>query len=114
MLAAKPGLNVEAAAQVAHALSVHKVVIEDDYFTAVDDLARTESEVEEDAGADMIGDVEFNSACYYKYFSIDRDGLIGNLVGRELPKDILAQDEKAATELAEPPAAQFSSPRRWE
>ena len=72
--------DVEAACQVAHALSTHKVDHEFDYFTAVDDLQGL-SEEEEDAGADMIGDVEFNSACYYKYFSIDVAGLIDNLTG---------------------------------
>lgn len=30
----------------------------------------------------MIGDVEFNSACYYKYFSVDAEGLVDNLTGR--------------------------------
>lgn len=72
--------DVEAACQVAHALSTHKVDHEFDYFTAVDDLQGL-SETEEDAGADMIGDVEFNSACYYKYFSIDVEALIDNLTG---------------------------------
>lgn len=72
--------DVEASCQVAHALSTHKVDHEFDYFTAVDDLQGL-SEAEEDAGADMIGDVEFNSACYYKYFSVDVEGLVDNLTG---------------------------------
>src|SRR5699024_4437294 len=38
MLASSPAYNVDAACQVAHAISVHSIVIEDDYFTAVDDL----------------------------------------------------------------------------
>ena len=33
--------DVEAAAQVAHAVTVHKVAVEDDFFTAVDDLSLT-------------------------------------------------------------------------
>lgn len=75
--------DVEASCQVAHALSTHKVDHEFDYFTAVDDLqGADESEREEDSGADMIGDVEFNSACYYKYFSVDVEGLVDNLTGR--------------------------------
>lgn len=75
--------DVEAACQVAHALSTHKVDHEFDYFTAVDDLqGANETEQEEDSGADMIGDVEFNSACYYKYFSVDAEGLVDNLTGR--------------------------------
>jgi len=75
--------DVEATCQVAHALSTHKVDHEFDYFTAVDDLqGANETEQEEDSGADMIGDVEFNSACYYKYFSVDAEGLVDNLTGR--------------------------------
>ncbi len=46
------------------------MVQEWDYYTAVDDLAESRDD-EDDSGAAMIGDVEFNSACYYKYFSID-------------------------------------------
>jgi CRISPR system Cascade subunit CasC len=91
--------DVEASTQVAHAISTHAVKHEFDYFTAVDDLARTNGEVEEDAGADMIGDVEFNSACYYKYFSIDREGFIDNLIGRVLQQEIADRDEAAAIEL---------------
>ncbi len=77
--------DVEAAAQVAHAISTHKVETEFDYYTAVDDLLG-QSEEEEDAGADMIGDVEYNSACYYKYFSLDVQGIVDNLTGKSFMK----------------------------
>jgi CRISPR system Cascade subunit CasC len=76
MLAAKPGCNVEAAAQVAHALSVHKVVIEDDYFTAVDDL-----NTKEDSGAGHVGTQEFASAVLYQYVCVDLAQLAENLGG---------------------------------
>lgn len=72
--------DVQAAVQVAHALSTHKMEHEFDYFTAVDDLQDQNAD-EEDKGAGMIGDVEFNSACYYKYFSVDVSALVENLVG---------------------------------
>lgn len=75
MLAAKPSFNVEAAAQVAHAITVHKVAVEDDYFTAVDDLNRHE----EDAGAGHIGETEFAAGLFYLYVCIDRDLLEENL-----------------------------------
>jgi len=95
--------DVEAACQVAHALSTHKVDHEFDYFTAVDDL-RGLSEEEEDGGADMIGDVEFNSACYYKYLSIDTAELVRNLTGegpfRRKAGEVSASDHAAAVELA--------------
>lgn len=72
--------DVEASIQVAHAISTHKMEHEFDYFTAVDDLKGLAGD-EEDRGAGMIGDVEFTSACYYKYFSLDVDGLADNLAG---------------------------------
>lgn len=74
--------DVEAATQVAHAISTHKMDHEFDYFTAVDDLQGVEAD-DDETGAGMISDVEFNSACYYKYFSLDLDGLIANLAGPE-------------------------------
>ena len=75
MLAAKTEFNVEAACQVAHAISIHKVAIEDDYFTAVDDLKTAE----EDAGAAHVGTQEFASAVLYHYVCIDRGLLAENL-----------------------------------
>lgn len=93
--------DVEASCQVAHALSTHRVEEEFDYFTAVDDLqGKDESEREEDSGADMIGDVEYNSACYYKYFSVDLRALVDNLVGRGIRKEVPAEEERQAGELA--------------
>ncbi|MFI7122187.1 type I-E CRISPR-associated protein Cas7/Cse4/CasC [Amycolatopsis sp. NPDC049868] len=77
MVANLPDLNVEAAVQVAHALSVHTVANEYDYFTAVDDHKRADEE--EDAGAGMIGTVEFNSSTLYRYAALDVDQLFGNL-----------------------------------
>jgi CRISPR system Cascade subunit CasC len=79
MLAAKTEFNVEAACQVAHAISIHKVAIEDDYFTAVDDLKTAE----DDAGAGHVGTQEFASAVLYHYVCIDRGLLAANLGGDE-------------------------------
>ncbi|PXY18438.1 type I-E CRISPR-associated protein Cas7/Cse4/CasC [Prauserella flavalba] len=77
MVADQTDLNVEAAAQVAHALSVHEVATEFDYFTAVDDHKKADEE--EDAGAGMIGAVEFNSSTLYRYATVDVDQLEENL-----------------------------------
>ncbi|WP_018681744.1 type I-E CRISPR-associated protein Cas7/Cse4/CasC [Actinokineospora enzanensis] len=77
MVANLPDLNVEAAVQVAHALSVHGVTNEYDYFTAVDDHKSADDE--EDSGAGMIGTVEFNSSTLYRYAALDVDLLRGNL-----------------------------------
>jgi CRISPR system Cascade subunit CasC len=80
MLADLPKRNIDAASQVAHAISTHQVSSEFDYYTAVDDLKPTDT-----AGADMIGTVEFNSACFYRYANIDISQLEKNLGGdREL------------------------------
>jgi CRISPR system Cascade subunit CasC len=77
MVADLTDLNVEAAAQVAHALSVHTVANEYDYFTAVDDHKKADAN--EDAGAGMIGTVEFNSSTLYRYATVDVDRLHDNL-----------------------------------
>ncbi|WP_114312725.1 type I-E CRISPR-associated protein Cas7/Cse4/CasC [Thermus caldifontis] len=76
MLADRPELGVDAAAQVAHALSTHKVDREFDFYTAVDDL-----NPKEDTGAGMMGDVEFYSATMYRYAVVNLDQLVTNLQG---------------------------------
>lgn len=76
MLADLPEVNQDAACQVAHAISTHKVEREFDYFTAVDD----KGDVDE-TGAGMIGQVEFNSATFYRYAVIDARKLLKNLQG---------------------------------
>lgn len=77
MLASSPAYNVEAACQVAHAISVHPVVIEDDYFTAVDDL----NSGLEDLGAAHIGETRFAAGLFYSYICINKEQLIENLGG---------------------------------
>lgn len=77
MIADAKDLSVDAAAQVAHSLSVHAVANEYDYFTAVDDHKRADED--EDAGAGMIGTVEFNSSTLYRYATVDVDRLQDNL-----------------------------------
>lgn len=77
MLADKPSYNIEAAIQVAHAISTHTVAIEDDYFTAVDDLNKGEV----DAGAGHVGDAGFAAGLFYLYACINREQLIKNLDG---------------------------------
>ena len=76
MLAEHPELNLEAASQVAHAISTHRVTMEMDYYTAVDDL-----QPDDTSGAGMIGFTSFNSACFYRYACIDWEQLKSNLNG---------------------------------
>ncbi|MBX6741043.1 MAG: type I-E CRISPR-associated protein Cas7/Cse4/CasC [Acetobacteraceae bacterium] len=77
MLAADPDYNREAAAQVAHAITTHKVLVEDDYYTAVDDL-KTPAE---DAGAGFLGEAAFGSGVFYLYLCVDKALLLKNLGG---------------------------------
>lgn len=91
MLADAPRKNVEAACQVSHALSVHSVIIEDDYFTAVDDLNRDGS----DAGASHIGETNFASGLFYTYVCINQSLLESNLDG---DKTLAAKTLKALTQ----------------
>ncbi|GAA4935114.1 type I-E CRISPR-associated protein Cas7/Cse4/CasC [Streptomyces coeruleoprunus] len=77
MVADLPTLNVDAAVQVAHALSTHAVRTEFDYYTAVDD------ENTDDHGAGMIGTVEFNSSTLYRYAVLGVHQLRDNLTSAE-------------------------------
>ncbi|MBI0296275.1 type I-E CRISPR-associated protein Cas7/Cse4/CasC [Streptomyces sp. PRKS01-29] len=79
MVADIPTLNVDAATQVAHALSTHAVELEFDYFTAVDD----ETKKGQETGAGMIGTIGFNSATLYRYASVGLHQLLHNLTDQE-------------------------------
>ena len=84
MVADDPSLNEDASAQVAHAISTHAVQTEFDFFTATDDLAR-----EDNAGAGMLGTIEYNSSTLYRY---------ANVAAHELVKRL--EDNKEATKNA--------------
>lgn len=81
MLASEPATNIDAACQVAHALSTHAVRMEMDYYTAMDHLKPDDT-----PGADMVGFTSFNSACYYRYLRIDWSDLKKNLKDGALAK----------------------------
>jgi len=74
MVADIPSLNVDAATQVAHALSTHATELEFDYYTAVDDQNE-----KDETGAGMIGTVGFNSATLYRYATVSLHQLQENL-----------------------------------
>lgn len=76
MLSDHPETNIDAACQVAHALSTHRVNMEMDFFTAVEEIA-----TEEETGSSMMGVIGFNSACFYRYARIDWKQLVKNLGG---------------------------------
>lgn len=81
MVADVADINVDAAVQVAHAISVHRVDNESDYYTAVDDENK-----DEETGAGMIGTVDFNSATLYRYAALGVHQLAANL-GQGLRED---------------------------
>ena len=112
MLADAPKFNREAAVQVAHALTTHRAIADDDYYTAVDDLkSRAEPE---DAGAGFIGVQEFGAGVFYLYVCIDRDLLSRNLDGNRAVRDAAlgALVEAAATISPTGKQASFASRAR--
>lgn len=70
--------DIEAACQVGDAVSTHGIVLEDDFFTAKDDL-------DTGTGAAHVGEAKYASAVFYKYLSVDYDALLRNL-GGTVPK----------------------------
>ena len=75
MLADNPDYNREAAVQVAHAITTHKIAVEDDYYVAVDDLKTSA----EDAGAGFLGEAGFAAGLFYLYICADTALLKRNL-----------------------------------
>lgn len=65
MVANDPKLNEDASSQFAHAISTHGVQTEFDFFTATDDFSSAT-----DAGAGMLGTVEYNSSTLYRYANV--------------------------------------------
>jgi CRISPR system Cascade subunit CasC len=98
MLADNPAFNREAAVQVAHAITTHRVTVEDDYYTAVDDLKKPE----EDAGAGFVGEQAFGAGVFYLYICVDRGLLVSNLGGGAEGR---ALGEKAIASLVEATAS---------
>jgi len=84
MVAQAAELNVEAASSFAHAISTHKIANEVEFFTALDDRA-------EEPGSAHMGSLEFNSATYYRYVSLDLGQLYQTLKDVEaMPKAVEA------------------------
>ncbi len=83
MVAQANELDIEAAASFSHAISTHKVSNEVEFFTALDDLS-------EEQGSAHMGSLEFNSATYYRYVSLDLGQLWASLSGNGLDKAIEA------------------------
>lgn len=102
MIAELPDGNVDASAQVAHAISTHRVEVDFDYYTAMDDLAAPG-----ETGAAMVDTVEFNAATYYRYATVDVAGLAKHLGDMDRVRVALAAFLRAAI-VAEPTGKQNS------
>lgn len=76
MLADDPDYNREAAVQVSHAITTHRAIAEEDWYSAVDDLNKRE-----DTGAGHLGEHGFGSGVYYLYACVNVDLLVENLAG---------------------------------
>lgn len=109
MIAEHPGSNVEAAVQVANAITVNSLEVEDDYFSAVDDLNTSE-----ETGSGHLGETGFGAGVFYAYLCIDRDLLAENLGGDAAlaQKAIAALVECAATVSPRGKQASFASRSR--
>ena len=80
MVALSTDLNIEGAVSFSHAISTHKIANELEFFTALDDEKEEDSN---DSGSSHMGSLEFNSATYYRYVSMDLGQLIQTLEGDE-------------------------------
>lgn len=107
MVAQAAELNIEAAASFAHAISTHQVSSEIEFFTALDDKQK-------EPGSAHMGSLEFNSATYYRYISLDLGQLHQSLAGQAMPEALEAFTK--ALFLAVPSARQttMSGASPWE
>lgn len=70
MFAQDKSFSVEAAAQVGHAFTVHGMDVEDDFFTAVDDV-KERGDADEDRGGGHLGDASLGAGVFYLYASVN-------------------------------------------
>ena len=104
MVADDASQTVEGAALFSHALSTHAVRSELDFFSAVDD----EKKNADDAGAGQIGNIEYNSACYYRYVGINLDLLKKSNLFDQAQTKVILENFVKATILAVPAARKNS------
>jgi CRISPR system Cascade subunit CasC len=83
MVAQAAELNVEASCSFAHAISTHKVSSEVEFFTAIDDESKEQ-------GSAHMGSIEFSSATYYRYISLNLGQLAQTLARKNMPEAIEA------------------------
>lgn len=108
MVAKAPDMNIEAAANFAHAISTHKVTNEVEFFTALDDL-------QDEPGSAHMGSLEFNAATYYRYISLDL-GQLAQTLGPDADLNAAVEAFTKALFVAVPSARQTtqSGASPWE
>lgn len=74
MFAQDKSFSVDAAVQVGHAFTVHGMDIEDDFFTAVDDV-KERGDSDEDRGGGHLGSAGLGAGVFYLYASINMTAL---------------------------------------
>jgi CRISPR system Cascade subunit CasC len=77
MITSNAFADINASMQVAHAISTNRVTMESDFFTAMDDMISGKKQ--DELGAAMMDDVDYDSCCYYTYASLDTDALKNNM-----------------------------------
>ncbi len=112
MVASAPDMSIEAAASFSHAISTHKVSNEVEFFTALDDL-------QTDPGSAHMGSLEYNSATYYRYISLNMNQLQQALGGENADSEDIKKAISAFTKalfVATPAARQTtqSGASPWE
>lgn len=108
---AAASFGMDAAIQVSHAFTTNTVVIEDDYYTAADDLKSREEDPDADSGAGFIGETGFGSGVFYVYICVDRDTLVRNLGGDDAARELARKSMEAlvrAAATASPPGKRNS------
>ena len=105
MVASDTDLFVEGSTSFSHPLSVHVCENEVDFFAAVDETA-----AKSDAGSGHIGEVEYNSACYYGCVSINLNIFNGSRLAAlsvQTRRDLLKLFVEAC--IVAPPSARHNS-----
>lgn len=107
MVAKAPDLNVEAASSFSHAISTHAANSEVEFFTGLDDYADA-------PGSSHMGSLEFNSATYYRYISLDLGQLSQTLDAEQLKEAVDAFTKALFVAIPSARQATMSGASAWD
>lgn len=112
MVAKAPTMNIEAASSFSHAISTHKVSSEIEFFTAVaDSISEDDAPIQ---GSAHMGSLEFSSATYYRYISLNLGQLYDSLAGQSLPEAIEAFTTALYSAVPKARQTTMSGASRWD